>query len=237
MMVQGQVTDVPLKGPECSQLLHPANWISAVGVPWGSPSSGIWHLAMGAVPQRDRGVVQPVCSRTRLVAGIRVAGQKVALPILRWRGPIGSGRSREFGGNAAEKRHRQTGYVEGWQGLREPKAMRSLDASAVRLREHPGASSSTGELVILLITASDCAKLWKLADYCKLPKRMSLAGGLKVSIAEECLALAGQYGKLGCFLLKMGKTLISQSFSVCLGNAGWRELLVFLAFGISCISL
>lgn len=120
-------------------------------------------------------------------------------------------------------------------GFREPKAISvkrqgSLDASGVRLRERPGASSSTGKLVILLITESDCAKLWKLADYCKPPKRMSLAGGLKVSIAEECLALAGQYGKLGCFLLKMGKTLPSQPFSVCLGSAGWGELLVSLAF-------
>lgn len=53
---------------------------------------------------------------------------------------------------------------------------------------------------------------------------MSLAGGVKVSIAEERLALAGQYGKLGCFLLKMGKTLPS------LGSAGWGELLLSLAF-------
>lgn len=59
---------------------------------------------------------------------------------------------------------------------------------------------------------------------------MSLAGGLKVSVAEECLALAEQCGKLGCFPLKMGKTLPSQPFSVCLGSAGWGELLLSLAF-------
>lgn len=198
-----------------------------------------WDSVRGHASCTPRGagwVVQPVCSRTWLVAGIRVAGQKVALPILRWRGPIGSGQSREFGGNAAETRHCQAGYGEGEQGLREPKAISvngqgsSLDTSGVRVREHPGASSSTSKILILLITESDCAKLLKLGDYCKLPKRMSLAGGLKSELAEECLALAGQYGKLGCFPLKMGKTLPSQPFSGCLGSAGWGELLLSLAF-------
>lgn len=156
-----------------------------------------WDLARGHASCTPRGagwVVQPVCSRTWLVAGIRVAGQKVALPILRWRGPIGSGQSREFGGNAAETRHCQAGYGEGEQGLREPKAISvnrqgsSLDTSGVRVREHPGASSSTGKILILLITESDCAKLLKLGDYCKLPKRMSLARGLK---SEHCRGVLG----------------------------------------------
>lgn len=47
------------------------------------------------------------------VAGIRVAGQKVALRILRWRGPICSRPEKESGGNTAGMRHCKLGYVEG----------------------------------------------------------------------------------------------------------------------------